>query len=203
MKEKERGHKAPGAAGQGGAADRPACAAGTADRCRECGGELVDEEDYVFYRRLRRAAAYAPVGALVCAVWAPVFCLVRLALEGGGAGGGELAASAVLLIALKKIIVGAVLGLIIGLMTGFWGGDAGILLGAIAGVLGGFFVAATPQLPLRSEAEYRLDVVAVAMAGGVLSALTAHLVDAVGARRFSKWIGPGLRTEGKPAEGAG
>ena len=53
------------------------------DRCRDCSGELVDEEDYVFYRRLRRAVAYVPVGAVICGIWAPIFCLVRMLIESG------------------------------------------------------------------------------------------------------------------------
>lgn len=163
--------------------------------CRECGGELVDEEDYIFHQRLRRAAACALPAALLCAIWAPVFCVVRL-LIGGGLAEVEGSAAAFLgILILKKIGVGIVLGLIVGAMTGLWGGDIGLLLGAVAGVLGGFFVAAVSVLPLRAEAAYRVDVVIVAIAGGILCALTAHITDAIGSKKYNRLIGPEVRAE--------
>ncbi|MFH1537699.1 MAG: hypothetical protein ABIH66_01985 [bacterium] len=163
--------------------------------CRECGGKLVEEDDYIFHRRLRRAAAYAPLAAVICAVWAPVFCIIRLLIGGGLESVEGSVAAFIGVLVLKKIVVGIVLGLIVGAMAGLWGGDVGLLLGAVAGVLGGFFVAAVSALPLRAEAAHRADVVAVALIGGVLCALTAYLADAIGSKKYSRLIGPEVRSE--------
>lgn len=161
--------------------------------CRECGGKLVEEDDYIFHRKLRRAAACAPVAAAICAAWAPVFCVVRL-VAGGGLGNVDGSAAAFVgVLILKKIAVGIILGLIVGAMAGLWGGDTGLLLGAVAGVLGGFFVATTTALPLRAEAAHRVDVVVVALLGGVLCALTAHLADSIAGGKSAKFIGPEVR----------
>lgn len=165
------------------------------DVCRSCGGRLVDEDDYSFRRKLRRAAAFAVMGAAICAAWAPVFCIVRLII-GGGFGNVEGSVAAFLaVVILKKLIVGAILGALVGAMTGAWGGDAGLLLGAVAGVLGGFFIATVSSLPLRADAAHRPDVVIVALAGGVLCAVTAHLVDVKGAIKYAASIGPEPKNE--------
>ncbi|MEW6202069.1 MAG: hypothetical protein AB1546_08845 [bacterium] len=167
------------------------------DKCRACGGELVEEDDYIFYRRLRRAAAYILPAAIICGIWAPVFSIIRLIAEGGLGDVEGSAALFLLIVLLKKIAVGIILGAVIGILTGIWGGDTGLLLGAIVGVIGGFFVAAVDVAPLRAEAAYRWDVVMTAMVGGILSSATAYLTDAIGGKRFSKWIRPEVWTEGE------
>lgn len=172
------------------------------DLCPKCGGPLVDEDDYLFSQAVRRSLAAIPVAMLLCAVWAPVFSLPRVAIGGGFSNAEGSTALFALGLILRKLLVGAVLGIFIGIGVGIWRAAWGLFVGAVIGSLGGFFVAATYALPLRSEAQHRLDVVLVAVLAGVLGAVTAVLTDSIAASRFAAWIGP-EPVRDAPADGAG
>jgi len=156
-------------------------------KCEACGGRLVPMDDYAMRRSLRTAAAVAPVAAVICAVWAPLFFLVRLAIGGalGDVGGGVLA-----VLVLKKILVGIILGLLLGAAAGVGRGEAGPLLAAVVGALGGFFIAAADSMPLKSAAEYRIDVVLVSVIAGILCVATFFIAEKSAVRRRGEWIGP-------------
>lgn len=163
-------------------------AAGGDMKCSACGGALVDYDDYVFFQKLRRAAACIPSAIAICVAWTLLFIIVRLAVGGSlfSGGGGALAA-----LLLKKVFVGAILGAILGAIAGIWGTDVGLFIGVVAGSLGGFFVAAAPEsiMPLLPDAAHRADIVIAAIGGGILSGATVLLAYKKGAAR-AKYIGP-------------
>ncbi|HOX29229.1 MAG TPA: hypothetical protein PLQ76_08770 [bacterium] len=152
-----------------------------------CGGKLVDYDDYIFRQALRRGVAALPGTIIACAVWAPVFFLIRL-LIGGAIG--DAGFSVLLILILKKIAVGAVIGVLLAVAIGIGRSDLGLFLGAVIGSMGGFFIAAAPVMPLRSDAAYRVDVVLVAVLAGVLCAATVYFINAKVAAGRAKWIGP-------------
>lgn len=173
-----------------------------ADVCRKCGGPLVEEDDYIAAQMVRRSIGAIAVAVVVCAAWSPVFALARMIIGGGFSGVRGSAAAFVLGLILRKIVVGAVLGILIGVGVGIWRSAWGVFVGTVVGSLGGFFVAATYALPLRSEAQYRWDVVLVAVLAGILGAATALVADSVSARRFAEFIGPDIVEEATEAKAA-
>ena len=157
------------------------------EKCEKCGGKLADHDDYIARQAVKRGVASLPAAVLMCAAWAPVFFLIRLLL--GGAI-GSVGAGALILLIVKKIVVGAVIGILLSAAIAIGRSDLGLFLGAVIGSLGGFFVAAAAALPLRSEAAHRLDVVLVAVISGILCALTVYFAEAAGRRKYAKFIGP-------------
>jgi hypothetical protein len=158
-----------------------------AEKCPACGGRLVDYDDYVARQAMRRGVAALPYTLIACAVWAPVFCLVRL-LIGGVLG--QAGFSGLLLLLIEKALTGVVLGVLLAVAVGIGRGELGLFLGAVIGSIGGFFVAAADVMPLKSDAAHRADVVLVAVIGGILCALTVYVSEAKGRRRSAAWIGP-------------
>ncbi len=157
------------------------------DKCPKCGGKLTDYDDYLAKQAVKRGIASLPAAVLMCAVWAPVFFLVRL-LIGGAIG--EVGAGALILLLVKKVFVGAVIGVLLSAAIAIGKSDLGLFLGAVIGSIGGFFIAAASALPIRSEAAHRLDVVLVAVISGILCAATVYLAEASGRSKFGKYIGP-------------
>ena len=152
-----------------------------------CGGKLADYDDYIAKQAVKRGLAALPAAVIICAVWAPVFCLIRLGIGGAiGATGAE----ALLFLLLKKVLVGVILGILLSVAIGIGRSDLGLFLGAVIGSLGGFFVAAAASMPLKSDAAHRLDVVLVAVISGVLCAATVYFAEARGRRSYAKFIGP-------------
>jgi len=161
--------------------------------CPACGGALKDYDDYVAARAVKIGMAALPAALVICAVWAPLFFIIRL-LVGGALG--EAAAGALVLLIVKKIIVGLVIGALLAVAVGIGRSDLGLLLGAVIGSIGGFFVAAADIMPLRSDAAHRMDIVIVAVAAGILCALTVKVSESYGCGRFKAWLGP------EPREGS-
>lgn len=159
----------------------------TGEKCPACGGRLVDYDDYLARQAVRRALAALPFAVVICAIWAPGFFLVRL-LIGGAVG--HAGADVLLLLLVKKVVVGVILGVLVSVAVGIGRSDLGLLLGAIIGSLGGFFIAAADAMPLRSDAAHRLDVVLVAVIAGILCAATVYVSEGKGRNRQGKWIGP-------------
>ncbi|MFA6447987.1 MAG: hypothetical protein WCX65_00825 [bacterium] len=163
------------------------------EKC-SCGGKLADYDDYLAKQAVKRGVAALPAAVILCAVWAPLFCLVRLGIGGviGAAG-----ASAILVLLLKKVFIGIILGVLVSVAVGIGRSDLGLFLGAVIGSLGGFFVAAASAMPLKSDATHRLDVVLVAVISGILCAATVYFAEAYGRSKYAKYIGP------EPHEGTG
>ncbi len=160
-------------------------------KCSACGGRLVEADDYIFRQAVRTAAGTIPYAAVICAVWAPVFFLIRLII-GGSAGE---AGSGIAMLLLGKVFTGAVIGVLIGAATAFSRTDFGLLIGAVIGVLGGFFIAAAAVMPLKADAAHRVDVVLVSVLSGVLCVATMMLAERRAKAKFSKWIGPEIKGE--------
>jgi len=156
------------------------------EKC-SCGGKLADYDDYIAKQAVKRGLASLPAAVIICAVWAPLFCLIRLVI--GGAIGAT-GASALLILLLEKIFIGAILGVLLSAAIAIGRSDLGLFLGAVIGSLGGFFVAAAASMPLKSEAAHRLDVVLVAVISGILCAATVYIAEAKGRGKFAKFIGP-------------
>ncbi len=156
-------------------------------KCSSCGGNLADYDDFIAKQSVKRGVASLPAAVIICAIWAPLFCIIRLLIGGaiGQAGAGGL-----LLLLLSKVLVGVVLGVLLSAAIGIGRSDLGLFLGAVIGSLGGFFVAAAAVMPLKSDAAHRLDVVLVAVLGGILCAATVYFAEADGRRRFGRFIGP-------------
>jgi hypothetical protein len=168
---------------------------GAAETCRKCGGPLVEQDDYIAAQMVRRSLAAIPVAIVLCALWAPLFAFLRVAVGGGfGHVKGSIAAF-ILMLLLRKLVVGAMLGILIGVGVGIWRSAWGLFTGTVVGSIGGFFVAATYALPLRSEAQFRWDIVLTAVLAGLLGAATAVITDSVTAKRSAKYIGPELYEE--------
>ncbi len=161
--------------------------------CPACGGALKDYDDYVAARAVKIGMAALPAALVICAVWAPLFFIIRL-LAGGALG--KAAAGALVLLIVKKILVGLVIGALLAVAVGIGRSDLGLLLGAVIGSIGGFFVAASDIMPLRSDAAHRMDIVIVAVAAGILCALTVKVSESYGCGRFKAWLGP------EPREGS-
>ena len=168
------------------------------EKCSVCTGNLVDYDDYLMKRAVRRMTAGALVAAVTCAVWAPLFFIVRLGIGGalGDAGAGILGA-----LVLKKILVGIILGALLGVSIGIGGNDIGLFLGAVVGALGGFFIAAADVMPLQSNAAHRVDVVLVSVIAGILCVLTVAFTENYLKRRFGKWTGPTPRAMAEAGDG--
>jgi hypothetical protein len=169
---------------------------GEGGACSACAGKLVDYDDYVFYQRLRRAAACIPAAVCLTIVWAVLFAVIRTIIGGklfsSGFGGFALLIG-------QKILVGAILGTILGVIAGIWRTDVGLFLGVVAGAIGGFFVAYAPMMPLLSDAAHRIDIVIAAVGGGILAGATVVKAYSAGTKRYSKYIGPDAATD-KPAQ---
>ena len=159
----------------------------TVEKCISCGGRLVDYDDYLARRAVRHGLAALPFAVLMCAVWAPLFFIVRL-LIGGAIG--QIGFGVLIILLLKKVLAGVVIGILLSAAVGIGRSDLGLFLGAVIGSLGGFFVAAAAAMPLRSDAAHRLDVVLVAVISGILCSLTVYFAEAKGRGRRSGWIGP-------------
>jgi hypothetical protein len=152
-----------------------------------CGGKFADYDDYIAKQAVKRGLAALPYAVIICAVWAPLFCLVRLAIGGAiGAAG----ASALLFLLLEKVMVGVILGILLSVAISIGRSDLGLFIGAVIGSLGGFFVAAAATMPLKSDAAHRLDVVLVAVISGILCAATVYYAEANGRRKYASYIGP-------------
>jgi len=156
------------------------------EKC-SCGGKLADYDDYIARQAVKRGLAALPSAVIMCAIWAPVFCLIRLTL---GRAIGATGAEALLFLLLKKVMVGVILGILLSVAIGIGRSDLGLFLGAVIGSLGGFFIAAAESMPLKSDAAHRLDVVLVAVISGILCAATVYLSEARGRGSYAKYIGP-------------
>lgn len=168
--------------------------------CRKCGGALVEEEDYIAAQMVRRALAAIPVAIVICAVWGPLFSLIRIAVGGGFSRIEGSAAAFIVLLILRKIVVAVAVGLLLGMGVGIWRSGWGLFTGVVVGSLAGFFFGASYAMPYDSGAAYRWDIVVTAVLCGILGGVTAVLTDAVSAKRFAGYIGPDITVE--PAPGA-
>jgi hypothetical protein len=157
------------------------------EKCTACGGKLADYDDYIARQAVKRGLAALPAAVIVCAIWAPLFCLIRLGI--GGAIGAT-GAGALLILLLQKVLVGVILGILLSVAIGIGKSDLGLFLGAVIGSLGGFFVAAAASMPLKSDAAHRLDVVLVAVISGILCAATVYFAESKGRGKFAKFVGP-------------
>lgn len=155
--------------------------------CTSCGGKLIDHDDYIFNRALKYGLAAMPVAAVICGIWAPLFFLARLTLGGalGHAGAGVL-----LVLVLKKIFAGAVVGVLLGAAVGVGRDEAGLLLGAVVGSLAGFFFAAADAMPLLSDAAHRMDIVLVALISGILCTATVYFTNGYVKKNCTSFTGP-------------
>lgn len=155
--------------------------------CSSCGGELQDYDDYIFNRALKVGLSAAPVAAVICGIWAPLFFLARLTIGGalGHAGAGVL-----LVLLLKKVFAGAVVGVLIGAAVGIGRDEAGLLLGAVIGSLAGFFFAACDAMPLLSDAAHRMDIVLVALISGILCTATVYFTNGYVKKNCVSFTGP-------------
>ncbi|HOO56708.1 MAG TPA: hypothetical protein PLN69_07780 [bacterium] len=157
------------------------------EKCTACGGRLVDYDDYVSRRALRGGLASMPVAVIICAIWAPVFCLARLIIGGatGQMGGGEIVA-----LLAHKVLVGIVIGVLISVAVAIGRADLGLFIGAVIGSIGGFFVAAADAMPLLSDAAHRIDIVLVSVISGLLCVATVYVSEMVARKKSGRWIGP-------------